>query len=98
MACTSTYELGQLLTLSVEFRNAAGILVDPSTVKFRLQKPDGAIVELVYLIDAALQKTSTGKYFTDFTPSMPGAYTYRFIGTGSAVAANQNEFNVASGI
>lgn len=94
----STYELGQLVTLSVEFRNAAGTLVDPTSVKFRLQKPDNSIVELVYPTDGALQKTSTGKYFTDYTPATAGAYTYRFIGTGAAVAAKQRKFNVTAGI
>lgn len=86
------YELGQAVRLSAYFENASGVAADPSTVTFSVgvrsvnPPPDPTKTDAVFGVDAAVIKDATGRYHYDFTPSTPGIYTTRVVGTGTVAA------------
>ena len=86
------YELGQAVRLAAYFENASGVAADPTGVTFsfgvRSQSPppDPTATNAVFGVDAAVIKDSTGRYHYDFTPSTPGIYTIRVVGTGAVAA------------
>jgi len=88
------YQKGDPVTLSEAFRDGAGELVDPDTVKFLYTPPSGVTVELVYGTDAEVVKDSTGNYHVDLTPDEAGQWVYRWESTGSGQAAENGEFMV----
>jgi hypothetical protein len=92
------HDIGDLIPVSATFKNAAGAATDPTTITFRLQKPNGTVTAYVYPTDAQLVRDSAGVYHVDvalaaadlptslsFTP----LWYYRFEGTG-AVAATED--------
>lgn len=78
------------------FVNSSGALADPTTVKFYYEREDiPGETTLVYGVDGALVKESTGIYHVDLdTTSKPGAWIYRWEGTGSVQAASRGKFTV----
>ena len=77
--------------LDVEFRNIAGALADPTTVKIRVTTPSGVTTE--YDLPPVV-KDSTGKYHYDATITEAGKWLYRGIGTGAVEASGNHIFFV----
>lgn len=88
------YLIGQPARLTATFKTQAGVLVDPSTVTFRVRKPSGALVSLVYLTDAAVIRDSQGIYHVDIATDYPGTWHYRAEGGGSNAAAAEHSLVV----
>jgi hypothetical protein len=72
--------------IPVNFQDADGTDVDPSTITFKLYAPDAAITTFVYQTDDALQRTSMGDYYVDVTPRLPGRWHFRWESTGTNLA------------
>ena len=88
-----------LVTISVAFTNAAGTLVDPTTVTLTLSNSTAdAITLLTYGTDAAVIKDGTGLYHSDYLPPNAGTYSYQWRGTGAVVAAQEATFQVLPSI
>jgi hypothetical protein len=93
-------ELGQAVRLSAAFLNASGAAADPSTVTVRYgvaivtPPPDPTATSLVFGVDAAVIKDSTGNYHADIVPATPGNYTYLWVGTGTVAAVSRGTFRV----
>lgn len=61
----------------------------PTTVKLKLRDPKGVETDLTP------SNPSTGVYTVDFTPEVPGLWSYRWEATGTGVtAAREGNFNV----
>lgn len=90
---------GTELRIAVNFQNDSAADIDPDTVTFKLCDPYGEITTYVYLTDAELAKTSTGDYYVDVTPELPGRWTYRWqtTGTGKKIA-QEGEFIVRTSV
>ena len=91
----SFFTVGVLVRLSAAFLNAAGTAADPSTVTFRYRTPAGTVTTLVYGVDGALVKASTGNYHVDLAiPNTVGEWTYRWSSTGDPSTAADGSFTV----
>lgn len=89
---TETHDTGDLCRLIVTFRDSAQTVTDPTGVTFSVKTPAGAVTTYTYGVDGALGKTSTGVYYVDYTPTLPGRHVYRWAATGALVTAESGEF------
>lgn len=88
-----TYDKGDYIRLTGTWRNDSGALVDPTTVTLKIQTPDGSITPLTFA-SGYVVKDSVGVYHYDYLCSSQGNYTYRWEGTGNAIASGQGSFFV----
>jgi hypothetical protein len=85
------YDIGDGVRLSVVFTTAIdGQHVDPTTLEFTLQLPDGTSAQGV-----TINQTATGKYYADYVATLPGVHYYRWAGTGACQAAAEGAFTVS---
>lgn len=91
------YDIGDVARLSVAFANSAGAATDPTTVTLKLELPDGTEKTLTYAL-AEITKDSTGNYHYDHTITLAGRHTYKYLGTGTVVAAEEAAFVVKSSV
>lgn len=80
------YIAGTNIVLTVNFKSAAGVLTDPTTVTAEVRLPDGTIAALT------VAKTAVGIYTANYTPLVNGLFAYRFEGAGALVAAAEGAF------
>jgi hypothetical protein len=85
---SNSYIIGNILVLSGVFKTAAGVLIDPTTVTLNVRLPDGTTVT------PAVTHDSTGMYHANYQPAIGGIFYYRFVGTGAAIAAAQQQFTI----
>lgn len=91
MAAVKTYFSGTQVRLTGTFKDAAGNLVDPSTVSAKALYPTK---DLTFDLDVA--RLSLGVWTGVFTPTETGLYYYRFVGAGSVPVVNEGSFFVQS--
>ena len=90
---TAAHDIGDLRRLTVTFTNLAGTAADPTTVTFRLVRPDGTVVTYSTADSpATITKSSTGVCYTDYAIAVSGRHVYLWSGTGAIVTAEQGEF------
>ena len=91
-----TYDEGQTIRVSGEFRNLSSVLADPTIVTFQLENPDGTVLEYIYQgsPDGGMVKSDTGQYYIDVTAEDPGLYRYRWHGAGLIMGATDGRFFV----
>lgn len=82
-----SYHVGDLVRISATWTNAAGTAIDPTAVLAQYRDPGGTTTSLVYGVDAALVKDSTGNYHVDVDADEAGWWHYRFYSTGTGQAA-----------
>lgn len=91
----NAYHVGDQVRLTAQFADSAGTLIDPTTIS--------CLVKLRYVIGAAtttythpatITKDSTGIYHVDVTPTTEGIWDYRWVATGTVIAAEEGAFNV----
>jgi hypothetical protein len=76
-----TVPYGKRCTFRAQFKDAAGALADPTTVRWKVRAPDGT--ETLYADDAPeTEHPSAGIYTFTFTPSTPGSWVIRVEGLG----------------
>lgn len=91
---TATIDIGDRVTVTATFANSAGTATDPSTVTFYQQTPDGTITSYAYGSSAAVAKSSTGIYTFKHTTTTSGKHVVRCVGTGAAIAAEKESYQV----
>lgn len=75
---------GTTIRIPVTFQNDEDEDIDPDTVTFKLiSHESGQQFTYVFGTDDELQKTSTGDFYVDVTPTEAGRYTYRWETTGT---------------
>jgi hypothetical protein len=85
---------GQGATLEVDFK-VSGTLTDPTTISLLIKDPDGQSNTYTYA-GGTVTKDGTGEYSKAITLEEEGVYRYRWVGTGTVVAATEGEIIVAS--
>ena len=93
---TATIDIGDRVTVTAAFVNDADAAVDPTTVTFHQQMPDGTITSYVYGTDAEVTKSSTGNYTFKRTATQAGTHVVRCVGTGAAIAAEKTTYQVVT--
>jgi hypothetical protein len=96
MIAIKEYDLGDAPRCFGEFRNFAGELADPDTVKVSVKDPAGTITTKIYGTDAAVIKASTGVYYIDVNANAVGSWAYRWFSEGTGQAAAERKFRVKS--
>jgi len=87
----SEYDKGDQVRVSAAFTNAVGTAIDPTTVRFKYKTPaSGTAVTLVYGVDGALVKDSTGNYHVDIDLDLAGVYRFRWESVGTGKAASES--------
>jgi hypothetical protein len=86
---------GDVVTVSTSpgFKNAAGVLADPTTVtlKWRVFSDDD-LTTWVYGTDSQVVKDSTGLYHADIPVTKAGRHYFRWEGDGTVTAAEEGSF------
>jgi hypothetical protein len=83
------YAKGDLAHFHNEFRDPhTDQLLDPPVVRLKYTPPGGATVTLTYGVDAALTKTSTGKYMATVSLGIVGVWKFRWETTGAYQGAS----------
>lgn len=83
MALIAAYDKGDIVPLTATFRNAAGVLTNPTTVALTIIDPEG--VEASPTPD----NDSTGAYSHDLTLTKSGLWQYRWAGTGAVAEVEE---------
>lgn len=94
---STPYDVGDLVRLTVEFRNAAGTLTNPTTITFETRvHRDGVIDSYVYGTDVEVVKVGgvEGTYYFDLLLAESGAHAWRWQGQGACVAAEEGVVEV----
>lgn len=90
----NTYDIGDLIRLWIEYRNAdTKALVDPTEITLLILQPDG--VELSYTLSGQeIVRASDGRYSYVFnTTGRPsGLYRWRWVSTGQGQAGESGSF------
>lgn len=86
------YQIGDNVRLQGTIADAAGAELDPSTITVKVRVPAGTISTFTY--PATVDKSDTGVYSIDFSPTESGTHAYRFVSTGTGQAAAENVFFV----
>lgn len=74
------------------------VATDPTTVKFKLLSPTGAVTTYTYLIDLQIIRSAAGVYYVDFNVDTPGKWATRWEGTGACAAADETSLQVEQGV
>jgi uncharacterized protein YfaS (alpha-2-macroglobulin family) len=82
------YDIGDALTVYVDFKDADDAAADPTAVTLTVKKPSGANSS------PSVTHPSTGRYEGVVEIDMAGTWFYRWAGTGALQAAEEGEFYV----
>lgn len=88
------HDHGDLVRVSAEFRNTAGVLTDPTTISFSFKTPSGVETTYVYGTNAQVGRTSAGLFFVDLQANESGVWVWRFKGTGAVEQSDEGQFFV----
>lgn len=96
---TNSYDQGDGVRLKATFKNLTGTLVDPTTITLKTVDPIGGLATYTYG-GGTVSKEGTGIYYKDMdlTSVSPGWYFYRWVGTGSATAAQEGKFYIREAV
>ncbi len=84
------YELGDVVRLAWEVRDASGVLTDPNAYALAITPDGGAAADLT----GAVTRTSVGSLIADYTPVTAGWYSAVLTTTGMAAGAATTRFLV----
>lgn len=92
----NSYDIGDLVRVSVAFTNSGGTAVDPSSVVLKYVAPGGTAIMRTYGVVGEVEKDATGQYHYDIdtTGGNPGEWWYKWSGTGAAQATAKGRFLV----
>lgn len=84
----NTYDVGDLVRVSAEFRDDSDALADPTAVELKFRTPAGVVT--TWQVEAGeIVKDATGKYHADINITANGRWAYKFIGTGAVQAVEE---------
>ena len=83
-----TFDIGDVVRLEASFKNAANVATTPTTTVLTLKMPDGT------LSTPAITANGTGVYYYDVLFSASGAWTYRWVATGTVQTAEEGRVYV----
>lgn len=89
MTCTS-FTAGDVAAMTVDVKDAAGVLVNPATVALQVKFPDGSVSSVT-----PIANPSTGKYSASLSLTMPGWHSYRWETAGGHQGVIEGGFSVS---
>ena len=90
----NSYDLGQLVRCPVQIVDLTGAPVDPGTLTFTIEEPDGTETVYVYGTDAQLVRLSAGSFYVDWPTAQSGTHFYRYVSTVAGAGALDSYFGV----
>ena len=87
----TTYDLGDVVTLTAVVRDALGALVDAGSIVCTITLPDATTAT------PTVTRSSLGTYTATYTPAAAGRYLARWVTTGAGAAAHADDFDVVTG-
>lgn len=90
----ASYDVGDLAACTVTFADSDGDPADPSTVRFKVRRPDGTTSTWTHGVDSEVVKTAVGAYRVHLDLTGSGIWGFRFEGTGSIQAAVEGSLQV----
>lgn len=90
----AVYDIGDLVRLSVEFKNLAGVFVDPGQVRVKVRDPKRIITTYTYPTNPEIVKDAVGKYHFDLAAAKTGIYCVRWEGKVSNIGAEEKDIKV----
>lgn len=90
---TETFNVGDGHVASIIFYDLADAEADPSSISFRLTKPDGVTVDYTDS-DVELVNDSVGNYHVDLIYDQKGRHVIKWTGTGVVPLVEQLEIYV----
>lgn len=84
----ATYDLGDVVALSVNVKNSAGALADATAVVCTVTLPDGTTAT------PTVTHASTGVYSAGYSPTLAGRHLVNWVATGANASAYTDVFNV----
>lgn len=94
----TAWHLGELVRVSGAFRDLAGTLLNPTTVRLKVRTPAGVTTTYTYGTDVDLVRDSTGNFHFDVNANAVGKWHYRWESSGTGQAAEPGEFVVQSSL
>ena len=91
---SNVYHISQLVRISATF-TVGGAATDPTTVTLRIKDPSGNKTVYTYAL-AEITKDSAGVFHKDITVDEAGCWYYRWEGTGTVQAVDEDYFYVRS--
>lgn len=82
------FELGDVVPLTIEIRDVAGVLANAGVVTLAVTQPDGVAVT------PSVTNPSIGRYQVDFLPTMPGRHVAWWLATGLNASSHFERFTV----
>jgi hypothetical protein len=89
---TKTFDIADVVRLTVQFADQSGAPVDPGQVLVRIKSPSGSVTVYTYATDIEVIKESTGRYHTDLDVDAEGTWFYRWEGRNSNKGASEGSF------
>jgi hypothetical protein len=86
------HDLNDSIRPTVTF-TVSDAVTDPTTVTLTVIPPDKEVETYTYAA-SQITKSSTGVYYRDITLDQPGVWYFRFVGTGTCVAATEGTVTV----
>lgn len=93
----NTYDVGDLVRVSVAFTDQSGDAVDPSVVTLKWRYLGGVVVTWVHGTDDEIVQDATGEYHADIPVPAAAAgleIAYKWYGSGDVVASGRGGFKV----
>lgn len=90
----NTYDVGDKVRIACKFTDVDDVETNPTVTVFKFTDPSGNTITYTYDTDDELERDSTGNFHVDITIDEPGTWYYRWIGTGTVVAAEEGSFYV----
>lgn len=87
----SNFDIGNIVRLSVAFTDSNNAPVDPGAISLNIRP-----ISTYTYVDNDIIRDGAGLYHYDYTPSAPGLYYYRYIGTDGATAASDGQFGITA--
>lgn len=90
------YKKGQRVRCEVTFKVNA-VLTDPTAITFKYRKPDGTTVTHLYgNPDNVVKRSDVGLYYAEVITDQLKEWVFRFEGTGTCTAVEEQSFQIMS--
>ena len=86
----SVYDLGDVVALAIAVKDSTGTLANATTVVATITLPDASTVT------PTVTNASTGNYQINYTPTLVGRHSVRWLATGSNAGAYSDAFDVSA--
>jgi hypothetical protein len=89
---TTVLDVGDSVRLPVAFTDPAGVAADPTVVTATVVAPSGTSTS--YAVPTIVNDPAVGAFHLDVTPTAPGLWAWKFVGTGAVSQVHEGAFVV----